>query len=52
MKQRIKGQLTNDIEATSLKQLLPIVTDCNEGKSIPSLHLISYHDAAQGTPLG
>ena len=52
MKQRIKGQLTNDKETTLLKQLLPTVTDCNEGKSILSLHLILYHDAAQGTPLG
>ena len=51
MKWRIKGLLTNDIEATSLKQLLPIVTDCNEGKSIPSLHSISSNLAIQNTLL-
>ena len=42
--------LTNDIELAFTKQPLPSVTDCNEGRSIPSLHSISYHDATQITP--
>ena len=51
MKQRIKGLLTNDMEATLQKQSLPIVTDCNEGKSISLLHLISSNLAIQNTLL-
>ena len=36
VKQKLKGLPTNDIDVAHPKHLLPSVTDCNDGRSIPS----------------
>ena len=51
VKKRLEWLLTNDTDVAFPKHALPIVTDCNDGKSIPLLHSISPHLATQNTPL-
>ena len=51
VKQRLKRLLTNDTDFAFPKHALSSVTDCNDGRSIPSFRSILTHHVVQNTPL-